>query len=274
MNLTPIGETRWGFSYIDKFFNTRIMRLVNLTKEVSMIKSTLQTLYDASAVVLLEEWLQDILKSKIYDENGVIQNVWFCYTPRYNHYYEQIGRIIKILPFFNYQINDRTEKAIIRLKEPSYVKSYGDFLGEIDYIKNLFNLIQKHLSVKMKLMKSFEFFRMDEALRCYFTECYNATVGMAVTAIENRLLAMLKKNTKCKSKKIDNKTLGGLINEYLTNKENYNNCVPDKHEQLLELCNTYRIFSVHPKKENISLRIANSILNLTFEFLLDKKMAI
>jgi len=67
-------------------------------------------------------------------------------------------------------------------------------------------------------------------------------------------------------------TLGQLINEYLDNKEKYGKIIPKKYEPLLEYCNTYRIFSVHPKKEKINKSVATSILHMTFQFLLDKEL--
>jgi len=41
-------------------------------------------------------------------------------------------------------------------------------------------------------------------------------------------------------------------------------------EPLLQLCNTYRTFSVHPKKLKIKPTLAGSILNLSIEFLTDQ----
>jgi len=58
----------------------------------------------------------------------------------------------------------------------------------------------------------------------------------------------------------------------LDDKQKYGSVIPKKHEPLLDHCNTYRIFSVHPKKEEINKPIASSILNMTFLFLLDKKL--
>jgi len=52
--------------------------------------------------------------------------------------------------------------------------------------------------------------------------------------------------------KLAKMTLGQLINEYLDNKDEYRKIIPKKYEPLLEYCNTYRVFSVHPKKEKKS----------------------
>ena len=57
--------------------------------------------------------------------------------------------------------------------------------------------------------------------------------------------------------------------EYVENKETYKKVVPVRHEPLLELCNTYRRFSVYPKKQKITGMLAASILSLSIEFLID-----
>jgi hypothetical protein len=39
---------------------------------------------------------------------------------------------------------------------------------------------------------------------------------------------------------------------------------------LLDLCNKYRIFSVHPKGKKVGHNVATSVLHLTFEFFSNK----
>ena len=94
---------------------------------------------------------------------------------------------------------------------------------------------------------------------------------MSVSAIEFRLLSLMTYGNP--EAKLEQLTLGQLIREYLDNKKKYSNVIPKKHEPLLNHCNVYRIFSVHPKREEINKPIANSILNMTFMFLLDKDLA-
>ena len=93
---------------------------------------------------------------------------------------------------------------------------------------------------------------------------------MSVSAIEFRLFSLMM--AICPDPKLEELTLGQLIREYLDNKQKYGNVIPKKHEHLLDHCNIYRIFSVHPKKEEINKPIASSILSMTFLFLLDKKL--
>jgi hypothetical protein len=54
--------------------------------------------------------------------------------------------------------------------------------------------------------------------------------------------------------------------------ENLRNIIPDKHLPLLQYCNTYRVFSVHPKKEKINRANATTILCMTCSFLFDEKL--
>ena len=93
---------------------------------------------------------------------------------------------------------------------------------------------------------------------------------MAVSAIEFRLLSLMM--SKSPDSKLSELTLGLLIREYLDNQEKYGRVIPKNHKHLLEHCNVYRVFSVHPKQQKITRASANSIINMTFGFLLDDKL--
>ncbi len=80
------------------------------------------------------------------------------------------------------------------------------------------------------------------------------------------------KSSQPKEKQLDEMTLGDSISEYLDDKEKYGNVIPKRHEPLLELCNTYRIFSVHPKKEIIARLVTITALSSTLDFLLDPEL--
>lgn len=45
--------------------------------------------------------------------------------------------------------------------------------------------------------------------------------------------------------------------------------MPEKHKPLITLLNLYRVFSAHPKEEKITPQIAESILHLSFAFMMD-----
>jgi hypothetical protein len=69
-------------------------------------------------------------------------------------------------------------------------------------------------------------------------------------------------------------TLGELISEYLKNEDKYQRIIPKKHLQLLHYCNTYRVLTAHPLKEQITKANATAILCMTCSFLFDKDLKI
>jgi hypothetical protein len=71
--------------------------------------------------------------------------------------------------------------------------------------------------------------------------------------------------------KLDELTLGQLVHKCL-NEEQYRSHLPKKYHPLIQLCNEYRVFSVHAKSESINKRIAGSILDLSMEFLFDSTL--
>ena len=125
---------------------------------------------------------------------------------------------------------------------------------------------------KITLLTDEEKGRLNESFNCYFGELNYSTIVMSVSAIESRIFTLLK--SKSPNEKLENLTLGQLIKEYTDNKEKYNKIIPKKHEPLLDYCNTYRIFSVHPKKEKINRANATTVLCMTCSFLFDEKLRI
>lgn len=85
------------------------------------------------------------------------------------------------------------------------------------------------------------------------------------------------KNTdkKLYSEQFEKATLGQLIqvfdkNEYTDNKyDKIKQLMPDRHRPLVQLLNQYRILSAHHKEVKVTPQIAESILNLSFAFLID-----
>ena len=114
--------------------------------------------------------------------------------------------------------------------------------------------------------------RINEAIHNHFEGCNYSCVAMSVSATESRLLKLMCLVRPDSRKQLEKMTLGQLMFEYIENKDKYTNIVPEKHEPLLQLCNIYRTFSVHPKRQKISSNIAGSILRLAIEFLMDNDM--
>jgi hypothetical protein len=95
---------------------------------------------------------------------------------------------------------------------------------------------------------------------------------MAASAIEFRLLDFMKQLTPQAAAELDELPLGALIKWCLNKEKPYANKLPERHRPLLELCNEFRIFSVHPKTQMISHNEAISVINLAFAFILDPQM--
>lgn len=153
-------------------------------------------------------------------------------------------------------------------KRDGFEKGIDPLIGF--FSKETMQIIRDRLSV----LKQEEIGRLDEAIHCFIQDCNYASVVMFVSAIESRLLLLMSSVCSENKSRLEEMPLGALIEEYLRNKEKYKNIVPYRHETLLKHCNNMRIFSVHPKKEIIDKSVAISILHMTFQFLLDKKISL
>ena len=205
--------------------------------------------------------------------------MWYCYTPFYRDLLQIVKNFSVLLKFLNTErIQPHTivemEKIVDRLNNPEWVRKRTNVSNDIARIEEIFTILKDEIHKNIDYLSDFEKERLSEAIHTYLEGCYNSCVVMAVSSIEFKLLGLLKSANPENAEVLEKFTLGALIKEYLENKAKYKNIIPERHEPLLELCNTYRIFSVHPKKEKISNRIAESVLNLTFEFLLDRTLKV
>jgi len=200
-----------------------------------------------------------------------------CYSPRYQSYFRPIKRLIEVIELFGIEALEKDKNVLLgwirQLGDPTCVYHKPNFDEFIDRILESFSdkSVKEMIKNRLSILNSTEIDRLNEAIHCFVEDCNYSAVVMSVSAIEFRLLSLMKSIQP--NPKLEKMTLGQLINEYLDHKEKYNRVIPEKHEPLLEYCNTYRIFSVHPKKERINKSVATSIIHMTFQFLLDKKLA-
>lgn len=213
---------------------------------------------------------------------GIIEEVygekcWYCYLPEYQRYLKRIKNFVLLIKMLNlemlghHQIDD-LEKVPDRLNNHELVKRRQTVIRDIDEIKRIVDVTKQHVEKKISMLSAFEKERLCEAMHAYSDGCPYSCVAMAVSAIEFKLLKILKAKNSERIEKIGLPTLGAIINDYIKNKNEYNSVIPEKHENLLNLCNTYRILAVHARPERITQGIAESILNLTFAFLLDDEL--
>ena len=160
---------------------------------------------------------------------------------------------------------------MIYLRNPSYYSGGLDNFEEIiSNIKDVFQDARGELEDKLGLLEPEEKKRLNEAMNCYMQKLNYSSIVMSVSAIESRLFSLMM--LKEPSAKLETLSLGGLITEYLLNKQRYGNVISSKHLPLLQYCNTYRILSVHPKKESIQRANATTILCMSCSFLFDKEL--
>lgn len=131
---------------------------------------------------------------------------------------------------------------------------------------------------KMRQLTCEECVRLDEAVVCFGNHAYLASIIMAVSAVETRLHRIVEKADRhLYSSEFERSPIGSLLKIYddpKYNDEKYKKIkesLPHSHKALIVLLNKYRVVSVHPKEETITPQIAESVLHLSFSFLLDKK---
>ena len=151
------------------------------------------------------------------------------------------------------------------------LKSRKDFEGNIDFISNTFASEGYPISGMISELHPTELQRLVEAIHCFFEGCHHSAVAMAASAIEFRLLDFMEKVSPSTREALQEEPLGSLIRKCLEDPV-YSKKLPDRHRPLLELCNRYRIFSVHPKTEILGQNEATSVINLAFSFILDPRM--
>jgi hypothetical protein len=214
--------------------------------------------------------------NKVYFDNGKttycnIQN--FCETKAYQKYSmflkrcAQLCQIMKPRTLENYE---NFYEAISKLEDSRLMSNKEYFDSNLEIIKLILQAVQLEIKSECSSFDNEEKERINEAIHTYNENCYYSCVAMSVSAVESRLLKLMYIVNPTSKNELEDKTLGQLITEYMDNKKAYNNIVPDEHEPLLQLCNKYRVFSVHPKKEIIKPTAANSILNLSLLFLMDQ----
>jgi len=164
------------------------------------------------------------------------------------------------------------QDALPKLRDSNSTTTLDDFIFNVDNINTGFSIFEDEIQQFCTSFDSDERERINEAFHCYREGCIYSSVAMSVSAVESRLLQLMCIANPSLKKELEEKTLGQLIHFYLENPNIYKNIVPKRHQPLLTLCNTYRIFSVHPKKQSISILSASSIFTLVLMFLTDDEI--
>jgi hypothetical protein len=171
---------------------------------------------------------------------------------------------------------DEMNFIITKLKSPESLVYYEEFQTLTKRLRELISFLEKDISNKLGRISCKECTRLDEALVCFQNYCFYASIVMAVSTVESRIHELIKKTDKnIYSSRFEKFTLGQIIqvfdeNQY-TGKEfkAIKELMPNKHKPLIALLNQYRVFSAHPKEETITAQIAESVLHLAFNFMMD-----
>ena len=190
-------------------------------------------------------------------------------------FWTELEEIVELSTFFGVDLMDQSKKDLEKrldsiLNHIIFSRNVKEFRYSVAIIKAIFDNTILEFQKKIGLLDEDEKTRLNEAFNCYINELNYSTIVMSVSAIESRLFSLM--ISKAPDSKLEELTLGQLIWEYTHNKEKYGNVIPEKHEPLLNFCNIYRIFSVHPKKEKITRANSTSILCMTCSFLFDENL--
>lgn len=228
---------------------------------------------------LCEEFKRITIKTEFTDSgtNKILSEplvVTYCWTPRYQEHWQILHDIVDMCDMLGIELLEERKRImqqrIMSLNSPESIQKRSTFEGYVDYVKDVFRKVESEIRCKLQLLDEEERDRLNEALNCYIQGCNYSAIAMSVSAIESRLFSLMM--SKSPDSELGELTLGQLIREYLNNKQRFGKVIPRKHEPLLEHCNVYRIFAVHPKQEKITRSTTTSIINMTFAFLLDENM--
>lgn len=166
-----------------------------------------------------------------------------------------------------------------QLHDPKTVTTVDAFSTKLGKLESTMQFVDKEVTAKISYLTCSESIRLDEALVCFQNYSFYASVIMAVSAVEGRIMELIQRKNKGLYNSTFNKfTLGQLIQVFEPGKyadkkyARIKKLMPDKHRPLIALLNQYRVFSAHPTEEQITAQIAESILHLAFAFMLDESI--
>ncbi len=198
----------------------------------------------------------------------------------FNFFLDRLLKTHEMLGIDPYHL-DELKKYSERLRNPETLYNYDEFKSIAESIILIVELDKPKISSFISQLTCEECIRMDEALTCYMNHSYLASTVLTVSAVEARLHNIFKKKgSKFYKENFETATLGQLIQIFDEDKYKdkkylkYKKILPSEYKPLLEILNTYRVFSAHPKGKRIESHIAESILKLTLSFLVDERLAI
>lgn len=192
------------------------------------------------------------------------------------HWMRKHNMLCRFLDLRRYYV-DEIADLIRDLHSPKIVGTVDGFEQMLATFLSYVAFADKDIKTKSKRLTCVECVRLDEALVCYENYSYYASVIMAVSAVESRIIELIRRaDSQLYESNFSESTFGQLISifdpgKFIDDKyKQIKGLIPDKHRPLLALLNQHRVFSVHPSEEVISAQIADSIMHLSFAFMLDE----
>lgn len=192
------------------------------------------------------------------------------------HWMRKHNLLCRFLDIRRYYVDEMAD-LIRDLHSPKVVGTIDGFQRILANFLSYVAFADNEINTKSKRLACVECVRLDEALVCYENYSYYASVIMAVSAVESRITELIRRaDSQLYESTFSKFTLGQLIlifepGQFTDNKyTQIKGLMPDKHRPLVALLNQYRVFSAHPSEEVITAQIADSIMHLSFAFMLDE----
>lgn len=173
---------------------------------------------------------------------------------------------------------DAMADVLTRLRIPERMTEYDDFDSLIQELEIHIHFVEPDVTEKLNRFTCQECQRLDEALVCFQNYCFYSSIVMAVSAVECRIVEMIRRsNEELYLCHFGKSTLGQLIQVFDESQykgdefRDIKKLMPAKHRPLISLLNQYRVFSAHPTDEVITCQIAEAILHLSFRFVMDSE---
>lgn len=254
--------------------------LKDTTELLHFLKGTDVTFSKSFLSVIKKEHKQWCYFANHKPGQGVECYVVFQHETQWIKYIEYFVLITRYVTGDNRDYQSSVEIVNI-LANPEFNKTSEDFVKNLNQLINIVKQVEERVTPKLTQLTCIETKRLGEAISCLQSDCFMASTVMSASAVESRIHYLIKKKNKTLYEEhFKDATLGGLLK--LFNKNEYKDIkftklkslIPEKHQSLLDIINTYRIFSAHPKTEEVDYRIADTIINLAFLFLLDPELKI
>jgi hypothetical protein len=198
------------------------------------------------------------------------------------HFFDKIRDILSRITDFLSRVDSRYSK-LSKIHSHLGAGQWMNFGGRepfkevIQDLKTEYQVHKSDLTSRLSTLYDDEKERLNEAFHSLKEECFWSSVANCAVLLESRLLKILTESNaeflKTKNGQL-RFSFGELVDIYLDNKNEFKNCIPDRHDYVLKLLNKYRIFSVHAKQVIIDQNEADALFNLTLSFIFDPKCVV